>query len=233
MRSSVDLTMRDDKDKSRANSDVSPTPLIEVTDGEGGDEEVALVTRRLSQEGAEPGSSAPSDSTAGSLGLNLFAKRDPLGKAGGREGGEQIDALVKAFQESEMEVDGDESVANGDFGEERDVETESRALRGYKRANWWTQFTILSGRAFKNLYRNPMLLLTHYAVSIVLARELSGCLFLWRKVLMDVIFYFYSHLCVFVSQSQRRHLWFPESDGIVLLRPRPIWLFVPHLARSI
>ncbi|KAK7203982.1 transporter, ABC superfamily [Myxozyma melibiosi] len=33
----------------------------------------------------------------------------------------------------------------------------------------WEQFVILSGRTFKNLYRNPMLLLTHYGIALVLS----------------------------------------------------------------
>lgn len=45
-------------------------------------------------------------------------------------------------------------------------------IASFKQASWWTQFRILSGRAFKNLYRNPMLMLAHYVVSIVVARGL-------------------------------------------------------------
>ncbi|KAJ3297942.1 hypothetical protein HK104_011342 [Borealophlyctis nickersoniae] len=44
------------------------------------------------------------------------------------------------------------------------------------RATWYTQFKILSNRTFKNLYRNPDLLQTHYAISIVVA-VLCGVLF--------------------------------------------------------
>lgn len=43
------------------------------------------------------------------------------------------------------------------------------SLRKYRRAGWWTQFTILSGRSFKNLYRDPMLMLSHYAVAVLAA----------------------------------------------------------------
>jgi energy-coupling factor transporter ATP-binding protein EcfA2 len=48
--------------------------------------------------------------------------------------------------------------------------------KGFRRLGWWGQFTILSGRTWKNLYRNPMLMLAHYAISIVLA-VLCGYLF--------------------------------------------------------
>lgn len=63
--------------------------------------------------------------------------------------------------------------ANGsgtEGGETRDIVVESSLLRGRKRANWGTQFRILSGRAFKNLYRDPALLAAHYISSIALAR---------------------------------------------------------------
>lgn len=35
-----------------------------------------------------------------------------------------------------------------------------------KRASFWTQFSILSSRTFKNLYRNPRLLLSNYVLSL-------------------------------------------------------------------
>ena len=63
--------------------------------------------------------------------------------------------------------------ANGngtEAGETRDVAVESSLLRGRKRASWGTQFRILSGRAFKNLYRDPALLAAHYISSVALAR---------------------------------------------------------------
>lgn len=62
--------------------------------------------------------------------------------------------------------------ANGtgsEGGETRDVAFESSLLRGRKRASWGTQFRILSGRAFKNLYRDPALLAAHYISSVALA----------------------------------------------------------------
>lgn len=51
---------------------------------------------------------------------------------------------------------------------------ESESLRNYRRAGWWTQFTILSGRSFKNLYRDPMLMLSHYAVAVLAAGASSS-----------------------------------------------------------
>lgn len=48
--------------------------------------------------------------------------------------------------------------------------------KGYTRVGYWRQFTILSQRTWRNLYRNPMLMLTHYAIAILLA-VFSGFLF--------------------------------------------------------
>ncbi|KAK9712006.1 FAD-dependent urate hydroxylase [Basidiobolus ranarum] len=46
----------------------------------------------------------------------------------------------------------------------------------YRRSSWYTQYKILSDRTFKNLYRNPYLMLTHYVISVFLA-VLCGLLF--------------------------------------------------------
>lgn len=48
--------------------------------------------------------------------------------------------------------------------------------KGYARVGYLRQFAILSQRTWRNLYRNPMLMLTHYAIAILLA-VLSGYLF--------------------------------------------------------
>ncbi|KAF7981305.1 hypothetical protein HWV62_34233 [Athelia sp. TMB] len=87
-------------------------------------------------------------------------------------------ALVEAYANSDIaaeikahteEIAGTSHSANGSSAETRDVEVESTLLRGRKRASWGTQFTILSGRAFKNLYRDPALLTAHYLSSVGLA----------------------------------------------------------------
>ncbi|GAA5829442.1 hypothetical protein JCM11251_005053 [Rhodosporidiobolus azoricus] len=56
-------------------------------------------------------------------------------------------------------------------------------LRNYKRASWWSQFKILSGRSFKNLYRDPMLMLSHYAVAVIAA---GICAFLFHGLTLDI-----------------------------------------------
>ena len=56
-----------------------------------------------------------------------------------------------------------------------DVVLETSILRGRKGASWGTQFRILSGRAFKNLYRDPALLAAHYLSAIGLAGAFRFC----------------------------------------------------------
>lgn len=56
----------------------------------------------------------------------------------------------------------------------------TRSVKSYNstpaRISWFRQFIILSQRTWRNLYRNPMLMLMHYAIAIILA-VLSGYLF--------------------------------------------------------
>ncbi|GAA5914974.1 putative ATP-dependent permease ADP1 [Sporobolomyces salmoneus] len=92
--------------------------------------------------------------------------------------------LVNAFTDSDVrkqtraEVDGSQQqAANGN------ASSESHVLRNYKGATWWSQFKILSGRSFKNLYRDPMLMLSHYAVAVVAA---GMCAFLFRGLTDDI-----------------------------------------------
>ena len=96
---------------------------------------------------------------------------------------QQLAALVDAYANSDIAGDIKNEIEevrasahtgiNGsgtEGGETRDIVVESSVLRGRKRASWGTQFRILSGRAFKNLYRDPALLAAHYISSIALAR---------------------------------------------------------------
>ncbi|CAG7855102.1 ABC transporter G family member ARB_01379 {ECO:0000305} Short=ABC transporter ARB_01379 {ECO:0000305}; Flags: Precursor [Serendipita indica DSM 11827] len=87
-----------------------------------------------------------------------------------------LETLVKAYAESDVskgvrqEIDALKTSNTVDSADQtRDVAEESNMLRGRRRASWLTQFRILSGRAFKNLYRNPLLLTAHYAAAIAIA----------------------------------------------------------------
>ncbi|KAI1077685.1 hypothetical protein F5B20DRAFT_258887 [Whalleya microplaca] len=98
-----------------------------------------------------------------------------------------LDGLVQAYAESDIartihdeieQVVSGARMANGQNGDAASgtASTGGAIGRGYARVGYLRQFVILSERTWKNLYRNPLLMLTHYAIAIVLA-VLSGYLF--------------------------------------------------------
>lgn len=147
------------------------------------DEETELQPRRASP----PSGGIFKRKTAKFLGA--IARAIQRGGAGGATITPNLAALVEAYRASEIaaaiqrDIDGVSSAHShsghggpGDgptSGENElpDVAIESLLLKGRKRASWATQFRILSGRAFKNLYRDPALLAAHYSSSIALACE--------------------------------------------------------------
>lgn len=82
-----------------------------------------------------------------------------------------VEFLVQAYNSSTLaaelkrELESSTRVINGDGV----AGAMGAALRGHHRASWTTQFRILSGRAFKNMYRDPALLAAHYAAAIIVA----------------------------------------------------------------
>ncbi|KAI1400221.1 hypothetical protein F4819DRAFT_487759 [Hypoxylon fuscum] len=98
-----------------------------------------------------------------------------------------LDALVQAYAGSNIanniheeiqQAQDSARIANGQNGNGVDgTHSNGSAIgRGYARVGYFRQFVILSQRTWKNLYRNPLLMLTHYAIAILLA-VLSGYLF--------------------------------------------------------
>jgi hypothetical protein len=94
--------------------------------------------------------------------------------------GTNLDTLVIAYATSDvagsLHDDISDAIANaneangnsnGEHGPNGAVA--SGKVRGFRKVGWLGQFTILSLRTWRNLYRNPMLMLTHYAIAIVLA----------------------------------------------------------------
>ncbi|KAG8763810.1 hypothetical protein FRC12_008395 [Ceratobasidium sp. 428] len=81
----------------------------------------------------------------------------------------KLAALVQAYTDSD--------VAASVLGEVARLKATGGAVLpesgGRVRASWLTQFRILSGRAFKNLYRDPALLAAHYLSSVAVACKFS------------------------------------------------------------
>jgi ABC-type multidrug transport system ATPase subunit/ABC-type multidrug transport system permease subunit len=103
--------------------------------------------------------------------------------------GTDLDIMTRAFARSDIAAAIHEEIAqtvatagnaNGPNANGNSVEGSSPQTsavgQGYARVGYLRQFIILSQRTWKNLYRNPMLMLTHYAIAIVLA-VFAGYLF--------------------------------------------------------
>lgn len=54
-------------------------------------------------------------------------------------------------------------------GEDGDDTISANSIIVHKRPGPFAQFRILANRTFKNLYRNPMLMFSHYVVAVILA----------------------------------------------------------------
>ncbi|CAO1631682.1 unnamed protein product [Parajaminaea phylloscopi] len=137
--------------------------------------------------------SGPASGTLGSTSAGRLAAgiRGAFGGSGEREGAQQplppkLVALVEAYSSSSIaagirgEIDAQTEAprrdqragrSNGSGGRPSDladVEEADKVLRTHQKASLFTQLRILSGRSFKNLYRNPQLMLAHYALSLML-----------------------------------------------------------------
>lgn len=103
--------------------------------------------------------------------------------------GTDLDILVRSYLQSDIAgnthdeiqhavtsaVDSNGRNANGYVPDGPNINIGTMG-RGYARVGYWRQFVLLSQRTWRNLYRNPMLMLTHYAIAILLA-VFAGYLF--------------------------------------------------------
>ena len=98
-------------------------------------------------------------------------------------GATALDELISSYARSDVAASVNEdisatiknaTIANGPANGQ--ANGASSAMKTYRRIGYISQFFILSKRTWRNLYRNPMLMLTHYAIAILLA-VLSGYLF--------------------------------------------------------
>ena len=104
-------------------------------------------------------------------------------------GGTDLDILVHSFMQSDIAGNTHEEIqqavaaasnsngqnSNGYTPDGPNINTPTMG-KGYARISYARQFIILSQRTWRNLYRNPMLMLTHYAIAILLA-VFAGYLF--------------------------------------------------------
>ncbi|KAF9945375.1 hypothetical protein BGZ70_003863, partial [Mortierella alpina] len=101
------------------------------------------------------------------------------------DGFRQSHILLDVEQQIDFAVQGNrgEDVTTGAPGSIYSNHSSGKAVSTYQRASWWSQFRILADRTLKNIYRDPMLMLSHYVMSIFLGL-LCGALF--YKVTNDI-----------------------------------------------
>lgn len=88
---------------------------------------------------------------------------------------EHLATLIYSYENSGISDQIREEIYDAVSGNE-DGDSLPEELPKSKRIGWLSQFVILSKRTFKNLYRNPMLMLTHYSIAILMAcASLSYC----------------------------------------------------------
>ena len=81
---------------------------------------------------------------------------------------EHLAALVYSYQNSNIFDQIREEIYDA-ISVTDDEDSLPEELPKNRRIGWLSQFAILSKRTFKNLYRNPMLMLTHYSIAILMA----------------------------------------------------------------
>ncbi|RNJ55815.1 hypothetical protein D7B24_008012 [Verticillium nonalfalfae] len=153
-------------------------------------QERELFTRRKGVDTAASSDAGAEDSSSYRLHRQAATNQDDLHDLPpGAPSGSDLDILVRAFTESGIAASTSEEIqqsittaqtanghnSNGTSPGGPNVNT-GPIGRGYARVGYFRQFIILSQRTFRNLYRNPILMLTHYAIAILLA-VLSGYLF--------------------------------------------------------
>ncbi|KAG1246410.1 hypothetical protein G6F68_014651 [Rhizopus microsporus] len=70
-----------------------------------------------------------------------------------------------------LKDDIENTITNAQFQEGDELSINSITI--YERPGPISQFQILANRTFKNLYRNPMLMFSHYAMAVILARKFT------------------------------------------------------------
>jgi len=143
-----------------------------------------LFTKKRSNRSLGPGLSEDgvmmSDDLEPRRSLEDSAETDALLLPSVKKDTTDLDVLITAYKVSDVAKEIQEEIDTANTpSPDGNANGNGQGLRegnGIRRVGWIGQFMILSARTWKNLYRNPMLMLAHYAISIVLAC-LCGYLF--------------------------------------------------------
>ncbi|GES61432.1 transporter, ABC superfamily [Aspergillus terreus] len=169
----ISLKQRQDRQLYTRKKDPETPPTPKTDDEDAPADEVADNTRRWLRLARQQGNVPP----------QILDDPDELPPAA--PGQSDLDILIANYAASDVARSVHDEImsavqsahaANGSANEDIMAGTQGPASKGHARVGLLRQFIILSQRTWRNLYRNPMLMLTHYAIAILLA-VLCGFLF--------------------------------------------------------
>lgn len=142
----------------------------------------------------------------------------PVGKDNGENLVQLTNKLPQMFEESALGIELRQEIAEL----EQNAELLDLLQHFLKRAHFFTQLSILCSRTFKNLYRNPRLLLTNYALSLLIG---LFCGYLYYNITNDIsgfqnrlgLFFFILALFGFSSLTGLHSF---SQERIIFLRER-------------
>ncbi|KAI8096551.1 putative ABC transporter [Halteromyces radiatus] len=148
-----------------------------------------------------------------------------------------IRRLVDAYQHSAVaatvrdHIERFVAAASGtpEEAEQSGLESAPVPISTHERPGWLTQFRILADRTFKNLYRNPMLMFTHYAIAVVLALICGGLFYQVSNTIAGFqnrmgMFFFFEALLGFMCLTSLQVF---SSERILFVRERANGYYSP------
>jgi ABC-type multidrug transport system ATPase subunit len=115
----------------------------------------------------------------GAVPAQILEDPDDLPSSADAGTGTNLDILISAYAQSDVATNIREDIASSvssaneansaNGHQEQNGFINAGKLKGFQKVGLFGQFRILSRRTWRNLYRNPMLMLTHYAIAILLA----------------------------------------------------------------
>ncbi|KAK9469899.1 hypothetical protein V1512DRAFT_21213 [Lipomyces arxii] len=140
-----------------------------------------------------------------------------------------LDALALEYRGSSISKDMQTEIQQSLDSSQSNIGDLPAFLYGGQKIGIFEQTVILSGRTFKNLYRNPMLLLTHYVIALVLA---VLCGYLYYDISSDIsgfqnrlgLFFF---LLALFGFSTLTSLQVFASERVIFVRERANGFYVP------
>ncbi|KAH8553328.1 ABC transporter [Umbelopsis sp. PMI_123] len=104
-----------------------------------------------------------------------------------------------------------------------------KVVSSHERPHWFTQFRILADRTFKNLYRNPLLMFSHYTIAVVIALLCGGLFYKVENTIAGFqnrmgLFFFFEALLGFMCLTSLQVF---STERILFVRERANGYYSP------